>query len=319
MLDFFKSKKETEIKPVFQDGDGVFLSLEELMAQRRFTRALSFDSVGFSRNEGAGQHKSPFRGRGMEFDEVRNYVAGDDIRMIDWRVTARTGKTHTKLYREERDRSVLFLGDFSPSMHFGTKKAFKSVVAGRLLAALAFASREHGDKIGAVILSSRYYFKYAPHRQMRRLMQIFNAVVDAGNDMTQGQIVSLAEATGELARVSKNGGRVYIISDFNGLNEDVEKNLTYIGMHCDVICIQIFDVLEQTPPPAGLYRISDGERSAFMSTENKNWRAQYEKMFDEKREKLKAFCKKRHFIHIALRTDQDMADIVRRAVIKGGN
>lgn len=313
---FKPTKKKQEIAPVWQDGDGVHVSLEELMAQRRYTPLLSFDSVGKSRNEGAGVHKSPFRGRGMEFDEVRAYYPGDDIRMIDWRVTARTGKTHTKLYREERDRPVLFLGDFRPEMKFATRNAFKSVVAGRLLAALAWASREHGDKIGAIVLSGQHYFKIAPHRQMRRLMEIFNAVVAAANDKFQWQIKSLSDALAELRRVSKNGGRVYIISDFHDFDDEAKKHLTYIAAHCDVVCVQIYDVLEETPPPPGAYRISDGKKSVMMHTEDPVWRKNYEKLFREPREELKKFCKSRRMIYIALRTDEDMAQTVRAGVLK---
>lgn len=317
MFKFFKqSKQKQEISPVYQDGDGIHVSLDELVAQRRYVPLLSFDSVGFSRSEGAGVHKSPFRGRGMEFDEVRAYYPGDDIRLIDWRVTARTGETHTKLYREERDRPVLFLGDFRAEMHFATKNAFKSVIAARLLAALAWSSREHGDKIGAIVLSGQHYFKIAPHRQMRRLMEIFNSIVTAANDKFQGQTKSLSDALAELRRVSKNGGRVYILSDFHDFDEESKKHLTYIAAHCDVVCVQIFDVLEETPPPPGAYRISDGKKSVVMHTDDPTWRKNYEKLFLEPREELKKFCKSRRIIYIPLRTDEDMAQTVRAGVLK---
>lgn len=317
MFKFFKqSKQKQEISPVYQDGDGVHVSLDELVAQRRYVPLLSFDSVGFSRSEGAGVHKSPFRGRGMEFDEVRAYYPGDDIRLIDWRVTARTGETHTKLYREERDRPVLFLGDFRAEMRFATKNAFKSVIAARLLAALAWSSREHGDKIGAIVLSGQHYFKIAPHRQMRRLMEIFNSIVTAANDKFQGQTKSLSDALAELRRVSKNGGRVYILSDFHDFDEESKKHLTYIAAHCDVVCIQIFDVLEETPPPPGAYRISDGKKSVVMHTDDPTWRKNYEKLFLEPREELKKFCKSRRIIYIPLRTDEDMVQTVRAGVLK---
>ncbi len=301
-----------------EDGDGIHVSLPELLAQKRFVPLLSFDTPGFSKAEGLGLHRSPFRGRGMEFDEVRAYHQGDDIRLIDWRVTARTGKTHTKLYREERDRPVLFLGDFRPRMHFGTRKAFKSVVAARILAALAWASREHGDKIGAIIMSSGHYFKIAPHRQMRRLMEVFNAVVSAADDEGKAKGVLFSDALAELRRVSKNGGRVYIISDFYGFDEECKKHLTYISHHCDVVCIQVFDVLEETPPPPGTYRISDGSRSVTIYTDDQKWRAEYEKLFVEPRRDLESFCKSRHIIYIALRTDKDMIQTVRRGVLTAG-
>ncbi len=297
------------------EGDGVHTTLGELLAQRRFVPLLSFDSLGFSRTEGAGLHRSPFRGRGMEFDEVRIYHPGDDIRMIDWRVTARTGKTHTKLYREERDRPVLFLGDFRSSMRFGTRVAFKSVIAARILAALAWASRENGDKIGAIIMSASRYAKIAPHRQMRRLMEVFTAVVEAANDDADEKGKNLHEALAELRRVSKNGGRVYIISDFHDFDEESKKHLTYISRHCDVVCIQVFDPLEETPPPPGSYRISDGKKTTTIHTDDPAWRAEYEKVFLEPRRQLENFCHSRNIIYIALRTDQNPAETVRKGVL----
>lgn len=297
------------------EGDGIHATLGELLAQRRFVPLLSFDSLGFSKTEGAGLHRSPFRGRGMEFDEVRIYHPGDDIRLIDWRVTARTGKTHTKLYREERDRPVLFLGDFRPHMRFGTRVAFKSVIAARLLAALAWASRENGDKIGAIIMSASRYAKIAPHRQMRRLMEVFTAVVDAANDESAEKGKKLHEALAELRRVSKNGGRVYIISDFHDFDEESKKHLTYISRHCDVVCIQVFDPLEETPPPPGAYRISDGKKTATIHTDNPVWRAEYEKVFLEPKRQLENFCRSRCIIRIPVRTDQNVVETVRKGVL----
>lgn len=301
-----------------EEGDGIHTSLPELLAQKRFVPLLSFDSLGFSKAEGIGLHRSPFRGRGMEFDEVRAYHQGDDIRLIDWRVTARTGKTHTKLYREERDRPVLFLADFRPRMHFGTRKAFKSVIAARVLAALAWASYEHGDKTGAIVLSAQHYFKIAPHRQMRRLMQVFNAAVVAANDDDKQKGVDLCDVLSELRRVSKNGGRVYIISDFYGFDDECKKHLTYISRHCDVVCIQVFDPLEETPPPPGAYRISDGHRIVTIYTDDEKWRAEYEKMFVEPRHELERFCHSRHIVYIGLRTDGDMVRTVRHGVLTAG-
>lgn len=301
------------------EGDGVHVTLSELLAQKRFVPLLSFEQTGFSKAEGLGVHRSPFRGRGMEFDEVRAYHQGDDIRLIDWRVTARTGKAHTKLYREERDRPVLFLGDFRSGMRFGTKKAFKSVVAARVLAALAWASRERGDKIGAIVMSENHYFKIAPHRQMRRLMEVFNAVVTAANDDGESSVgATLEDALAELRRVSKNGGRIYIVSDFYGFDDECKKHLTCIAQHCDVVCVQIFDVLEETPPPPGAYRISDGKRSVTIYTDDKKWRAAYEKMFVKPRRDLENFCKSRHIVYIGLRTDKDIVQTVRRGVLTAG-
>ena len=316
---FLHTQSDGKIREDLPDGsDGIHVTLPELLAQKHFAPLLSFESSGCSKAEGLGQHRSPFRGRGMEFDEVRAYHQGDDVRLIDWRVTARTGKAYTKLYREERDRPVLFLADFRPHMRFGTRKAFKSVVAAYVLAALAWASRANGDKIGAIVLSAGHFVKIAPHRQLRRLMEVFNAVVVASNDEENKKGIPLSDALSELRRVSKNGGRVYIISDFYGFDEECKKHLTYISRHCDVVCIQIFDALEETPPPPGAYRISDGRHTMTIYTDDEEWLKGYEKLFVEPRRDLESFCKSRHIIYIGLRTDQDMLQTVRRGILTAG-
>lgn len=299
-------------------SSGIGVTLSDLVAMKRYVRLLSFETTGFSRSEGIGLHRSPFRGRGMEFDEVRPYHQGDDIRLIDWRVTARTGKTYTKLYREERDRPVLFLGDFRAAMRFGTRVAFKSVSEAKALAALAWASRENGDKIGALLLTEEGYYKIAPHRQMRRLMEVFNAVVAAANDTAESdEETRLSDAFAELRRVSGTGGRVFVLSDFHDFDDECKKHLAAVALHCDVICIQIYDPLEENAPPAGVYRFGDGKSVLTVDAADKVWCAAYEQSFARLRESLKTFCAGHHIIYVPLRTDDDMIKTVRAAVLGG--
>lgn len=297
--------------------NGVSVALSDLTAMKRFVRLLSFDTRGVSRSEGFGQHRSPFRGRGMEFDEVRSYHAGDDVRLIDWRVTARTGKPYTKLYREERDRPVLFLGDFRSFMKFGTRKAFKSVVAAKALAALAWASRENGDKIGALIVSSDGFVKVAPHRQMRRLMEVFNAAVSACNDLRSvGGEPALSDVLAELRRVSKTGGRVFVLSDFHDFDADSEKHLAAIGAHCDTVCVQIFDPLEADPPPSGTYRVSDGQNIMTLPADDDAWRAAYTRRFETARKRVSDFCLAHKMLYVPVRTDDDLIRTLRSALFE---
>lgn len=302
--------------PAPKTSSGVAVTLGDLVAMKRYVRLLSFETTGFSRSEGIGLHRSPFRGRGMEFDEVRPYHQGDDIRLIDWRVTARTGKTYTKLYREERDRPVLFLGDFRAAMRFGTRKAFKSVVEARALAALAWASRENGDKIGALVLTEEGYYKIAPHRQMRRLMEVFNAVVAAADDTVRAaEETRLSDAFAELRRVSGTGGRVYVLSDFHDFDDECKKHLAAVALHCDVVCIDIYDALEEKAPPAGVYRFSDGKSVLAADTADGLWRTAYEQTFARRRENVKSFCTAHRVIYVPLRTDDDMIKTVRAAML----
>ncbi len=304
-------------KPDENRENGISVALSDLTAMKRFVRLLSFDSRGISRSEGFGQHRSPFRGRGMEFDEVRAYHAGDDVRLIDWRVTARTGKPYTKLYREERDRPVLFLGDFRSFMKFGTRKAFKSVVAAKALAALAWASRENGDKIGALIVSADGFVKVAPHRQMRRLMEVFNATAAACNDLkTAENEPALSDVLAELRRVSKTGGRIFVLSDFHDFDEEAEKHLAAIGLHCDVVCVQIFDALEAAPPPAGTYRVGDGKSVMTLPAADAAWRAAYAQRFETARKRVSDFCLAHKMLYVPVQTDGDLIRTLRSALFE---
>ena len=146
---------------------GVTAELNELIALQRYAQIGHYRPKG--RSLRAGQHLSKLRGRGMDFAEVRHYQAGDEIRHMEWRVTARTGRPHVKLYQEERERPVIILADFSPSMYFGTRLAFKSVVAARLAALLAWTVVKQGDRVGGLLFSA---FKHlvsilTPYRKSR--------------------------------------------------------------------------------------------------------------------------------------------------------
>lgn len=319
MLEKLRTLLKAE-KPEENWENGILVALSDLTAMKRFVRLLSFDSRGISHSEGVGQHRSPFRGRGMEFDEVRAYHAGDDVRLIDWRVTARTGKPYTKLYREERDRPVLFLGDFRSFMKFGTRKAFKSVVAAKALAALAWASRENGDKIGALIVSADGFVKVAPHRQMRRLMEVFNATVAACNDLKAAENEpALSDVLAELRRVSKTGGRVFVLSDFHDFDEESEKHLAAIGLHCDVVCVQIFDALEAAPPPSGTYRVGDGKSVMTLPADDAAWRAAYAQRFEAARKRVSDFCLAHKMLYVPIQTDGDLIRTLRSALFERKN
>src|SRR5262245_26271451 len=142
-------------------NEGLFVEIEELIAlQRLVKRAFLYpEGRGFRVQD---NHQSPVRGRGMDFSEVRGYQPQDDIRRMDWRVTARTGRPHIKVYQEERERPVVFLVDFSASMYFGTRIAFKSVVAARLAALLAWTVNQQGDRVGGLLYSANLHKELPP-------------------------------------------------------------------------------------------------------------------------------------------------------------
>jgi uncharacterized protein (DUF58 family) len=144
--------------------DGVHLTIKQLLYYQGKTALLDLNPRRTNQARLAGAYLAKTKGRGMEFDEARHYQPGDDIRTIDWRVTARTGKTHTKLYREEKERPVFLLVDLSNSLHFGTQLLFKSVQAAHLASLIAWVATQRGDRIGGLVINNRQHLEFKPHK-----------------------------------------------------------------------------------------------------------------------------------------------------------
>ena len=203
----------------------------------------------------AGGHLSAFRGRGMEYHESRPYQPGDDIRAIDWRVTARSGRTHTKVYREERERPVLLWLDLSRSMFFGTQTCFKSVLASKLAALLAWSSVQHGDRVGYLVFSEQQHIEFRPGRGKRSVLHFIQQLVahpawDMAADDGHGQQTGV-KALMRLRQVTRPGSLVILLSDFRFLDADCRGQLVELARHNDVVMIHIHDPLECMLPQAG--------------------------------------------------------------------
>ena len=232
--------------------DGVKLDLPQLLKYQHHTYVLDLAPQQVIQSKLAGSYLARSKGRGMEFDEVRHYQLGDDVRTIDWRVTARTGKVHTKLFREEKERPVFVLTDLSPSMHFGSVLLTKAVQAAHLAALVGWHARERGDKFGGILFNGQQIRELKPAsrsvsvlRYLQQLIELNNKPVTAGQ-----QPVSLADAVGQLRRLVRPGSLVYLISDFSALDANVLRHLQSMRMHNEIRLCQIFDPLEQQIPAA---------------------------------------------------------------------
>ena len=169
----------------------------------------------------SGEYLSPFKGRGMEFDESRPYQPGDDVRNLDWRVMARTGRAHTKLFREERERPVFLWVDLRPAMFFATRGAFKSVVAARAAVLLAWAANRQGDRVGGIIFSDQHHDELKPGRGKAAVLHLINRVAHhpAWSGEKRAGVGEVAEqAMLRLRRVVRPGSMVFLLSDFRGLD-----------------------------------------------------------------------------------------------------
>ncbi|HZR80296.1 MAG TPA: DUF58 domain-containing protein [Candidatus Binatia bacterium] len=306
------------------DRYGITATVDELVKQRGRAAHVHLRPRARVRTLGSGGYESTFRGRGLEFDEARIYQPGDDLRTIDWRVTARTGRVHTKLFHEERERPVLLVVDQRPGMRFGTRDAFKSVQAARAAATLAWAARDGGDRVGGMVITANGCREIAPQRSRGRLLAFLRALGDATSEglepasheapcVASGDAAppSLAGALERIRRVQRPGTLVVIVSDFADLDEDAERALSRLAARCEVGCILVYDALEADAPPDGAYRVSDGRRVASVFTGDRRWRAEYAARFAARRDRLADLCRRRRIALLPLRTGEDCAEVLR--------
>ena len=236
--------------------------LTELVAMRAATAGLRLISRRTARAMHAGSHRSIQRGRGLEFQEVRPYVSGDDPRTIDWRVTARRGRPHTKLFREERERPVWLLVDLSPAMFFGTRKQLKSALALRAAALLAWTAAGGGDRVGAAIIGSTNYRLIPPRARERGVLQVLAALVDMQPSAPAlAAAVSLDEGLDALVPVAHPGSLILVLSDFAVLDRGTHSAWYSLAVHNEFQLFRITDPLEREALPNGRFRVGIRGRS----------------------------------------------------------
>jgi uncharacterized protein (DUF58 family) len=283
-------KRNSAPRPDVASGELITFSLKTLVDLARFAAGIPA-AGGRVRAFQGGNYLSRFKGRGMEFDETRLYQPGDDLRTIDWKVTARTGKPHTKIFREERERPVFVSVDDRPAMHFATRGVFKSVQAAKLAALLAWAAEQHGDRIGGQIFSDRDCRELKPQNGRRAVLHFLHALTDRSVQGQPGEY-RFELALARLAQHARPGSRVYLISDFRGLDEVAERHLARIAEHCDVILLFVFDALEQSLPAVGRYRFTDGERDVVMDSADAQRLAEYRQRFAERLQRLQTLARR---------------------------
>jgi uncharacterized protein (DUF58 family) len=270
---------------------GVFADRQELIGLRLNARLLKLDLSQGVRSILAGQHSSRFRGRGMDYSESRQYQPGDDVRNIDWRVTARTGQTHTKVYIEERERPVFILVDFSPTLYFGTRDTYKSVLAARAAALLAWTAVQHGDRVGGVLAANNQIIDLKPKASRRGALSFINALANATEaEVNYDGAPQLNKALEHLNAVVHPGSLVFLLSDFYHVNHQTAKFLSRIRQHNDIVAGHIIDPIELSPPDAGRYTITDGgdrQNLAVINTASQSVREKYMQFFTTQHDGLK--------------------------------
>lgn len=288
-------------------------SLESLLRLRPEARALGLShqkNMAFSQ---AGGYRSAFRGRGIDFEEVRIYQPGDDIRTMDWRVTARTGEPHTKVYREERERPVLFLVDQGPSMMFGTRVAFKSVVAARAAALIAWAALDNNDRVGGLVFRGNQHRELRPTARRQGVLQLCRAL-SAGSleDMSKGtQENALNLALVQFSRISRPGSMIFLISDFRETDADTPQHFGRVARRCDVVTLLVYDPMEAAPPQPGRYPVTDGDAFLTLDTTPIGARKAYRHILADRIDTVSSMCRKNGAHFHALSCDDPLTASLR--------
>ncbi len=207
----------------------------------------------------AGEYESVFKGRGMEFDEVREYQPGDDVRSIDWNVTARAGKPFIKKFREERELTVIFLVDLSASGSFGTMKQTKNELAAEICALLAFAAIKNNDKVGLIAFTDQVEQFIPPGKGARHVLRVIREILTFRPSRTGTDI---ARALDYLGRIQARRAVVFLISDFQA--ESFEKPLRVLARRHDLIAVSLADARESKLPGIGLVELEDAETGEFV-------------------------------------------------------
>lgn len=294
-------------------GDGIHLTAAELIALRPRCHALRLPMRQAAASALAGAYRSRFRGRGVDFLESRNYQPGDDIRNMDWRVTARTGRPHTKVFQEERERPVLVVLDVSPSLFFGTRTRLKSVAAGLMAGSIAWSAVRRGDRIGGFIFGPGNHRELRPAGGRRGAMRMVQQLVEwlQPEDAPALPAEPLSLALERVRHAVRPGSLVIIISDFFSLDDDCNRHLSRLRQHNDVIGCQVLDPAEHDLP-MGRYPITDGEDSAILDLAHGASSEQFHAMCERHLEQPRRLFLKHQCGWLQLGTEDDPVDVLGR-------
>lgn len=293
-------------------ADGTSIELAELIALRRYAQMVRYRPEGYATR--VGNHRSRLRGRGMDFTEARNYQAGDEIRHMEWRVTARTGRPHVKVYHEERERPVVLLVDFNASMFFGTRVAFKSVTAAKLAAILAWTVARQGDRVGGLVCSAQAHNELLPRGRQAGVLPLLAALSYYSQARPAKQLTTstLNHALQRLRRVTKPGSIVVLISDFYALDDESERHLARLSSHNDVLAYHVCDTIELVSPPPGLYPVTDGKEVLLLDTTLDAVRFDYQFFCEQHVTALQNRCKRFNIQYTQVTAESDLAQLARQ-------
>ncbi len=266
-------------------------------------RKIEIKTKGLSRNIFAGQYHSAFKGRGMEFSEVREYQYGDDVRDIDWNVTARIHRPYVKVFEEERELTVMLLIDVSGSLNFGTSTQLKRDLVTEIAATLAFSAIQNNDKIGVIFFSDRIEKYIPPKKGRKHILYIIRELLDF---QPESRRTDIAMATAYLTRIMKRRCTSFIISDFYD-RKDFLLEMEIANRKHDVVAIQVYDQRAKELPNVGLMNVLDAEtgHEMLIDTSNKKLRRAHTAYWLNREEDLRRTFSKSRVDWTSVATNED--------------
>jgi uncharacterized protein (DUF58 family) len=243
---------------------GVYVDLEQLIALEQKGRKVSLLPRQPVHSLLSGRYASRMRGRGLNFEEIRDYRSGDDVRSIDWKVTARLQSPHVRVFNEERDRQGLLVVDQRLSMFFGTRRAMKSVTAAEIAAVVAWRILSVGDRVGGIVFNDRSIEEVRPQRSRRIVLQYLTKLAEQNQALGVGRGITrdaamLNRALDRIRRVAPHDATIVIFSDFDGADETTRHAIAALAAHNTVIAVLIHDPSQSELPAAGRMTVTDGE------------------------------------------------------------
>ena len=266
-------------------------------------RKIEIKTRGLSQNIFAGQYHSAFTGRGMAFAEVREYQFGDDVRDIDWNVTARFRKPYVKVFEEERELTVMLLVDVSGSLDFGTHSRMKSEMATEIAATIAYSAIQNNDKIGVVFFSDRIEKYIPPKKGRKHILYIIREMLDFKPESRKTDIGGAMEF---FTRVMKRRTTAFVLSDFYD-RHDFFKQMQIANNKHDVMAIQVYDKWAKALPDVGLVKVVDAEsgHEMYVDTSSKKVRAAHARYWTERQQMLKDTLSRANVDWVSVATDDD--------------
>lgn len=281
-------------------------SLQEIIQQ---ARQLEVKARRLVRESFAGEYHSSFKGQGLDFDDYREYTHGDEVRFIDWKVTARTGDPHIRTFREERELAVILAVDVSASGYFGSVSRSKLETAAMIAATLAFCAQHNGDKVGLLLFAEEPLLYLPPAKGRRQVLRILHEILTPRENNRGTNITAAAD---HLMRMIRRKSLIFLLSDFH--DSDCSKALGTLASRHDLCAVRVLDPIEKSLPDIGRISVRDAETGfeAEINTSNRNLRSGYEKLMRTQRRGMSRLFRKYAIDSIDVLTHQDFMPALHR-------